>query len=126
MDQVKTNGESYQVTGNTGYLCHTVGGGVLDNQSFWLGFYRDGTISYTRRDGLDTLYTPLANPANCSLALDNAAHSIRYVVLESTVTLDASKHLTHVASQLYYTAPPTLTDNLAITCTFKNDYGVAQ
>lgn len=114
-DKLKTNGPSYGTAGNTYYACYTKSFTPLDNQQIKIGFYRDGTISYTRRDGSEVVYTAFGNAANCDLALDNSDHSSRYVILTGG-TLNASSQLTGVTNQMYYTTPPALTDTYPLNC----------
>ena len=123
-DKIKTNGTSFGATGNSGYFCHVIGsGGSLDNDYFWVGFYRDGTLSYTRRGSIDTVYTAFANPVNCDLGFDNPSHSLRFVNFEGGI-LDSSSHMINITNQQYYTTPPTITDQYALACVFKSQYGI--
>lgn len=114
-DKIRINGTSHGNFGNSGYLCQ--GAGIAE---FWVGFYADGTLSYQHRDGTTKQYTAFANPANCHLGFDNAAHSQRDVIWSDAV-LDADGYLSAVTEQ--YTITGNYGNFVTIYCHYVSSYG---
>lgn len=58
-DQVRTNGQTYGQSDNSGYYCTGGGGSYLTyaTDHVWIGFYRDGTISVSDSNHQDQIYT---------------------------------------------------------------------
>lgn len=140
---LRTNGPSYKVAGNSGYFCTGGGASYSDppypaypNDSIWVGFYRDGTVSVTDQSGVDKIYNAsMASTINvfgmsridCELNLVRASipkiimARVNYPGIPTTV-LDASDHLRYIEMQ---TMTDSGLDSGSIwTCEFRPTFGI--
>lgn len=145
--RVRTNGPSYGAIGNSGYYC--TGGGAsysnppnaaYPNDSTWIGFYRDGTISLRDPSGNDGVFNallPMFRGLNCELDLSRSSDSANMYVIARVnypgfpdpvldQVLDSQDHLQYMEVQSYLNpgVDNALDSGSIWTCEYRSDFGV--